>query len=73
MICLASSLHDIGKLMISEDILKKPGKLTDEEYAIIKQHTRIGAQRRIQLIRSAVHRVYKRRPAAQQAIRKSAG
>ena len=43
-ICLASSLHDIGKLMISEDILKKPGKLTDEEYAIIKQHTRIGAQ-----------------------------
>ena len=34
--------HDIGKLLIPEHILQKPGKLTDEEYTIIKQHTRLG-------------------------------
>ena len=31
-------MHDIGKLMISEEILDKPGKLTDEEFAIMKSH-----------------------------------
>lgn len=31
-------LHDIGKLLISKDILKKPGRLTEQEYAIIKEH-----------------------------------
>ena len=30
-ICLASALHDIGKIGIDEKILNKPGKLTDEE------------------------------------------
>ena len=35
-------LHDIGKIGIPDKILNKPGKLTDEEYAIIKQHTTIG-------------------------------
>jgi HD-GYP domain-containing protein (c-di-GMP phosphodiesterase class II) len=34
----ASILHDIGKIGISESILNKPGKLTDEEYAAIKEH-----------------------------------
>lgn len=34
--------HDIGKLLIPEHILQKPGKLTDEEYTVIKQHTRLG-------------------------------
>jgi len=34
----AAMMHDIGKLMISEEILDKPGKLTDEEYEIIKGH-----------------------------------
>ena len=34
----ASMMHDIGKLMISEDILDKPSKLTDEEYAIMKNN-----------------------------------
>lgn len=31
-------LHDIGKLNTPDDILKKPGKLTDDEYAVIKRH-----------------------------------
>lgn len=34
--------HDIGKLLIPEDIIKKPGKLTDEEYKIIKTHSKLG-------------------------------
>ncbi|MBI5787504.1 MAG: response regulator [Candidatus Schekmanbacteria bacterium] len=36
-------LHDIGKLAISENILNKPGKLTPEEYEVIKTHPAIGA------------------------------
>ena len=39
----ASRLHDIGKVGIPEHILNKPGKLTDEEFEIIKTHTHIGA------------------------------
>lgn len=35
-------LHDVGKLMIPGEILNKPGKLTDEEFAIIKSHPRYG-------------------------------
>lgn len=42
-ICMASGLHDIGKLMIPEDILKKPSRLTPEEFEIVKQHTVYGA------------------------------
>lgn len=38
----ASMMHDIGKLMISEDILDKPAKLTDEEYSIMKNHVLYG-------------------------------
>ncbi len=34
--------HDIGKLLIPENIIKKPGKLTDEEYKIIKTHSKLG-------------------------------
>ncbi len=40
----ASILHDIGKVGISDSILRKPDKLTDEEWAIIKKHPRIGAE-----------------------------
>jgi putative nucleotidyltransferase with HDIG domain len=41
---LGALLHDIGKIGISDAILRKPGKLTDEEYAEIKRHTLLGAQ-----------------------------
>ncbi len=40
----ASPLHDIGKVGISDTILLKPGKLTPEEFEIIKTHTQIGAK-----------------------------
>ena len=35
-------LHDIGKLVIPEEILNKPGKLTDEEFALVKSHPKYG-------------------------------
>lgn len=44
LIVLASALHDIGKIAIDEKILNKPGKLTEEEFAVIKTHSLIGAQ-----------------------------
>ncbi len=40
---LAAMLHDIGKVGISDLVLKKNGKLTDEEFAVMQQHTRFGA------------------------------
>ena len=39
-----SSMHDIGKIGISDSILLKPGKLTNEEFEIVKTHTIIGAR-----------------------------
>lgn len=39
---IAAMLHDIGKIGISDNILHKPGKLTDEEFATIKSHPEIG-------------------------------
>lgn len=41
---MAAMLHDVGKVGISDLILKKPAKYTDEEYEIMKQHTIIGAR-----------------------------
>ncbi len=41
---LASTLHDIGKIAIPETILNKPGRLTPDEYAIMKEHTTKGAE-----------------------------
>ena len=43
LITTASALHDIGKIGIDEKILNKPGKLTKEEFEIMKTHTLIGA------------------------------
>ena len=43
LITTASSLHDIGKVGIPEEILNKPGRLTDEEFKIMKTHSEIGA------------------------------
>jgi putative two-component system response regulator len=39
----ASSMHDIGKIGIPDNILLKPGKLDDEEWVVMKQHPTIGA------------------------------
>lgn len=38
----AAQLHDIGKIGISDNILLKPGKLTEEEMTVMREHTRIG-------------------------------
>ena len=52
-ITLASSLHDIGKVAIPDGILLKPGALTPEEFATIKQHSKIGAR----MLAGSGHRV----------------
>lgn len=41
-ICNAAPLHDVGKIMISDTILNKPGKFTPEEYAVMRTHSEIG-------------------------------
>lgn len=41
-ISMAGSIHDIGKLSIPADILSKPGRLTDIEYSLVKEHSRKG-------------------------------
>ena len=41
---LASTMHDIGKLMIADEILEKPARLTDEEFAEIKKHPGYGGK-----------------------------
>ena len=43
-ILLSSQLHDVGKIAISDTILNKAGKLTDEELEIMKTHTKIGVE-----------------------------
>ena len=41
---IAARLHDVGKVGISDVILKKPGRLTAEEYSVMKEHTVFGAR-----------------------------
>ncbi len=41
---LAAPMHDVGKIAIADGILRKPGKLTPEEYEVMKGHTEIGFQ-----------------------------
>ncbi len=43
-IVLASQLHDIGKMGITDEILNKPGKLTDEEFDIIRNHSMLSVK-----------------------------
>ena len=43
-ISLAAMMHDVGKLMVPETILEKPGKLTPEEFGIVKKHITYGKQ-----------------------------
>ncbi|MDP7303553.1 MAG: HD domain-containing protein, partial [Pirellulaceae bacterium] len=44
LIYLTSPLHDIGKVGIPDNILLKPGRLTEKEFEIMKQHAQIGAE-----------------------------
>lgn len=44
MISKAAAFHDIGKISISEQILNKPGRLTQEEFEIMKTHSAVGAE-----------------------------
>ena len=44
LISTASSLHDIGKISISDTILNKPGRLTAEEFEVMKTHSAIGGK-----------------------------
>jgi putative two-component system response regulator len=44
MLSQAAPLHDVGKIGIPDGILKKPGKLNDEEWAVMRTHAEIGAQ-----------------------------
>ena len=43
LLALAAPLHDIGKIGIPDAVLLKPGKLTDDEYAVMKTHAQVGA------------------------------
>jgi response regulator RpfG family c-di-GMP phosphodiesterase len=44
LIAMASALHDIGKISIPDEILNKPGRLTKEEYEVMKTHSSVGAE-----------------------------
>ena len=48
-IAMASALHDIGKMSIDDAILNKPGRLTAEEFEIMKTHTTLGADMLLEL------------------------
>lgn len=44
LITKTAALHDVGKICIPDEILNKPGRFTDEEFAIMKSHSAVGAQ-----------------------------
>ena len=58
LITLAAIMHDVGKIAISDTILNKPGRLTPEEYEIMKQHTVLGAALLEKIPQLRNHRVY---------------
>ena len=43
-LCMAATMHDIGKIGVPDIILQKPSRLTDEEYEIIKNHSSVGGK-----------------------------
>lgn len=57
---LGAALHDVGKIVVPDAILKKPGKLTPDEFAIIKQHCYSGGQicKRVSFLQAAYPIVY---------------
>ena len=57
---LGAALHDMGKIVVPDSILKKPGALTPEEYAIVKQHCYSGGQicKRVGFLANAYPIVY---------------
>ncbi len=52
---IASPMHDIGKVAIPDDLLKKPGKLTEEEFDLMKTHSEIGYS----LLKNSTRRILK--------------
>ncbi len=60
---LAAPLHDIGKMRIPDSVLLKPGKLTEEEMAVMRTHSRIGAE----TLRS-IYSLSEKNPAIEMAI-----
>jgi len=57
---LGAALHDMGKIVVPDSILKKPDRLTPEEYAIVKQHCYSGGQicKRVKFLMDAYPVVY---------------
>jgi len=57
---LGAALHDVGKIVVPDGILKKPDKLTPDEYAVIKQHCYSGGQicKRVSFLEAAYPIVY---------------
>lgn len=55
----AAIMHDIGKIAIPDEILRKPGKLTEEEFETIKTHTTFGASILVQLAENIPFRYIK--------------
>jgi adenylate cyclase len=55
LIAKSAPLHDIGKVGISDQILLKPGKLTADEYAVMKSHTTIGANALTEVVDATGH------------------
>jgi len=55
---LVTPLHDIGKVAIPDSILQKPGKLTREEFKVMKTHTTIGAETIKKVMDSCDHQIF---------------
>ena len=51
----SAPLHDIGKVGVPDSILQKPGKLSDDEFAIMQSHTRIGADALTRIVAGSEH------------------